>query len=741
MDETNNYTDTVMPMPIYTIAYKCIVCFSRIDEIHNEEFLRRVIYPDDKATPLVRGKLSPFNFLGLRNNFLYWLENTGALKLMNSLDGKLTEMSSVSDTVVELLQVVLANLNRNKPEINTSSSSEEGDAYWENWQDAACAAESAMYQLNRMVDEIETFSARQTELSLATTLTEEDVNFRREIALSIRHRFPVARQALSEQLAASVAAKRRILLRGKYPMPVRRVTSTMAMGPFGTAQEGPFDYPPLPDIVTIKERRDPRRPETLQKLTGVRCPFCTEEILLRSSEDDILECWKHHINKHIEPYPCLYPQCAEALESFVHREDWVEHMESKHSKDWLQRVHTRAWYCDTGHVSPIVFELEDQWKKHMMQPHPEYRKAPNLLNLGAYSVRKQKHFLRDEYVCPLCERIPTEVQRMLETGQNEPGQVRSLVLNHVASELKSLSMMAVPSFDNIAYKTANFDPNPVAPKSATHVDFQDDTGRTALSFAAEAGDIEAVGKLFDRQADIELADTDGQTPLLWAARKGHGEVVKFLVDHGAQTEATDETYGRTSLSWAAANGHINVAEILCMKGADMNAADDMNRTPLSLAASARNEELLGLLLFSIRTILDASPDLVSSDHETMRTPLHWAAFENRPGNVELLLGHGAHIDLCDGSFKTSLYLASEKGHPDVVKVLLREGANMEACHPVYNQTPLSVASECGHGEVVQLLLTHGAKVETKDFEGFTARDWAVKQGHTEIAKLLETNQR
>ncbi|KAF5645879.1 ankyrin repeat [Fusarium tjaetaba] len=293
--------------------------------------------------------------------------------------------------------------------------------------------------------------------------------------------------------------------------------------------------------------------------------------------------------------------------------------------------------------------------------------------------------------------------------------------------------MAVPPLDEVPYKTVDFDPNPVVPKDVTHVDFRDDTGRTALSFAAQAGDVEAIHKLFDRQADVELADTDGHTPLLWAAREGHEEAIKCLVDHGARIEVKDEPYGRTALSWAAANGHTGVTRVLLLKGADVNAADDMNHTPLSLAASTTNEDLLQLLL-------DANPDLETIDHETLRTPLHWATFKNRPANVELLLKYGAYIEATATGFKSALYVASANGYLDVVQLLLKKGADTKASDPIMHQAPLSVASEFGHEDVVRVLLAHGAEVDAEGCKGITARDPAVKKGHTEITKLLETHQ-
>ncbi|KAF5645878.1 ankyrin repeat [Fusarium tjaetaba] len=226
MDETSDYTDTVMPMPIYTIAYKCIARLSQIEEIDDQELLKRVIYPDDGATPLGKGKRSPFNILGLRNS-LY----------------------------------------------------------------AACAAKSAMDQLNLMAAEIETSSAQQTELSLTTIPGDKDIGFRQKTSRLIRDRFPAARQALCDQLVESVVKKRLIILQGKLPTP--------ALWPWDTPtdlQDNLSEYPPLPHIVKIQARLKPNWPETLRRLDGVRCPFCTKEMVLRRSDDDMLEFWIHHIN-------------------------------------------------------------------------------------------------------------------------------------------------------------------------------------------------------------------------------------------------------------------------------------------------------------------------------------------------------------------------------------------------------------------------------------------------------------
>uniref|UniRef100_A0A8C4T2K4 Uncharacterized protein n=1 Tax=Erpetoichthys calabaricus TaxID=27687 RepID=A0A8C4T2K4_ERPCA len=61
------------------------------------------------------------------------------------------------------------------------------------------------------------------------------------------------------------------------------------------------------------------------------------------------------------------------------------------------------------------------------------------------------------------------------------------------------------------------------------VNCQDETGRTALSFACERGHLEAVKMLVQHNADPELLDCWGNGALLYATAAGHGPVVEFLV--------------------------------------------------------------------------------------------------------------------------------------------------------------------------------------------------------------------
>lgn len=61
------------------------------------------------------------------------------------------------------------------------------------------------------------------------------------------------------------------------------------------------------------------------------------------------------------------------------------------------------------------------------------------------------------------------------------------------------------------------------------VNCQDDSGRTALSYACEKGCLDAVKILVRNNADPEIVDVWGNTALMYAAVEGHSPVVEFLV--------------------------------------------------------------------------------------------------------------------------------------------------------------------------------------------------------------------
>lgn len=102
-----------MATAIFDVTYQCLVSFDQIKTRHDESLLSRSIALIDAPSTSDNQKRSSCDFLGLRNSFLFWIDYTGALSLMDSsLDARLRGLADISAMVIELLEMILRNLHR-----------------------------------------------------------------------------------------------------------------------------------------------------------------------------------------------------------------------------------------------------------------------------------------------------------------------------------------------------------------------------------------------------------------------------------------------------------------------------------------------------------------------------------------------------------------------------------------------------------------------------------------------------
>ena len=94
---------------------------------------------------------------------------------------------------------------------------------------------------------------------------------------------------------------------------------------------------------------------------------------------------------------------------------------------------------------------------------------------------------------------------------------------------------------------------------------------TSLMNAAVGGDVNAVKKLLNEGADVNVQGFNGWTALSEAAYGGHTKIVKLLIEKGADVNAKANN-GVTALMWAAWNGHTEIVKLLIDKGADIDGA-------------------------------------------------------------------------------------------------------------------------------------------------------------------------
>lgn len=256
-----------------------------------------------------------------------------------------------------------------------------------------------------------------------------------------------------------------------------------------------------------------------------------------------------------------------------------------------------------------------------------------------------------------------------------------------------------------------------------------DSEDTPLHLAADAGEPEIARLLLAAGATIAATNKDQETPLLRAVHQGHTAVVRLLLAHGAST-APAKHPAYSPLHRAAARGRLEVLELLLAHGADVNGADPEDPvTPLHEAISAGQGAAARFLLAR-----GAKVDAQCSGGDT---PLHWAVLNDRADLVELLLDHGAQVNLANKYGEVALLMTVQRNElPAIARLLLDRKANPDGATNARDGTPLLVASREGRPEFVRLLVTRGATANCADEDGRTPLRYAIQANDLTSARLL-----
>ncbi|HXU40512.1 MAG TPA: ankyrin repeat domain-containing protein [Blastocatellia bacterium] len=292
--------------------------------------------------------------------------------------------------------------------------------------------------------------------------------------------------------------------------------------------------------------------------------------------------------------------------------------------------------------------------------------------------------------------------------------------------------------------------------------------------ACIAGDVDIVKRLVNKDPSIVRCNYAYRTPLYFAVRENQLEIVRFLLEQGADP-----------LSLAVDNSLLEIArdrgysEMEMMLEANLATAQGASPQGESLAAAIRERDLA-----RVRSLLDASPELLHAGDGRSNQPIHWAVMTRQIEIIDELLARGADINaprfdgarpiqLTNGDYTyrgwrdvpkeiettprevldhlrmrgayVDINTASSIGDLERVRELLDENpslANRVSEYVTYyigSGAPLKNAAARGHIEIVKLLLDCGADVNLRE-EGIAPRGHAlysaVYNGHYEIAELL-----
>jgi ankyrin repeat protein len=248
---------------------------------------------------------------------------------------------------------------------------------------------------------------------------------------------------------------------------------------------------------------------------------------------------------------------------------------------------------------------------------------------------------------------------------------------------------------------------------------------TPLHIAVYTGNKALVEMLLAHRPDVNLRNQFGEAPLHLLGN--NVELAKLLIaaqaDVNARMGELGNDLGMTPLCVAVTRGHADMVEFLLKNGADPNVRfryrnDSSEHTPLT-AAVYNNDKPNARI---IEALLVHKADTRASNYLGL-PPLHLSVHKANKVAVELLLKHGADVEIRDREGNTPLCLMS--GGKEIIQLLLDHKANPNAQNNAGN-TPLHTAvnrtvgnNASSQKEAAELLINRGADVNIRNREGLT----------------------
>jgi ankyrin repeat protein len=270
-------------------------------------------------------------------------------------------------------------------------------------------------------------------------------------------------------------------------------------------------------------------------------------------------------------------------------------------------------------------------------------------------------------------------------------------------------------------------------------DARDRYGLTPLYYASSNGNAAIMQKLLKAGANPNIANKEGDTALMAAARAGNAEAIKTLLGHDAAVNAKDGLTQQTALMWAVRSNHAAAAETLLEHGADVSARTRTGKTPERRLPGAgggpgNGSHGVGVVRggWPERGVQDAIPGAMS--------PLLYAARDGGLDIAKLFVAAKADVNQTEANGITPLLMAITNDHIDVARFLLDAGAGVNAAD-WFGRTPLWAAVEIrnrdmGRGsehdidrgaalDLVRTLIERGADVNARTKEYAPIRRWVA----------------
>ena len=262
-------------------------------------------------------------------------------------------------------------------------------------------------------------------------------------------------------------------------------------------------------------------------------------------------------------------------------------------------------------------------------------------------------------------------------------------------------------------------------------DIKDAAGNTWLHYAIQDScSKETLQTMIDLGADVNATNNENVTALMMFSKMGNVEAMNVLIEAGAD-RSTKDVNGFTWLHYAACGiSNKEKFQAVINLGAELNVTNKCHRTPLMMACHKGNIE-------AINVLFNSGADGTIEDHNG-ETWLHHAVKGDCSKEVlQAIIDLGAEVNAMSKQSVTALMIVSDKGNIDAMNILLTAGAHMniedaDGCTWLH----YAIVGDCSK-EVLQTIVKLGAEVNARVYKWkCTALMLASYRGNVDAVNIL-----